>query len=95
MLAPTGKEIKEALAHKIMGYDAWVWDPINKIEHAMQLVPKMREKGWLFSMNTVRGDPDYIVEFRYPQEYRAIYANGADENPARAISLAAYEALCR
>ena len=89
---PTDKEIKEALAHKIMGYDAWVWDPLHKIEHAMQLVPKMREKGHNFDFMTDRDSGDYIACF-YPRETG--YALYTDENPARAISLAAYEAICR
>lgn len=91
---PTDKEIKEALAHKIMGYDAWVWDPLNKIEHAMQLVPKMKEKGWLFSTLNFEFSDVYDVEF-FALGNSDQYTIGSDENLARAISLAAYEAVCR
>ena len=92
-MTPTDKEIKEALAHKVMGYDAWVWDPLNKIEHAMQLVPKMREKGWWWN-GSIRGDSgEYDMVF-YSIDHE-LEISSAGPSPARAISLAAYEVVCR
>ena len=89
----TDKDIKEALAIKVMGYDAWVWDPLNKIEHAMQLIPKMREKGWLWD-GSIRGDSgEYDMAF-YNQDIDG-EESAVHNNPARAISMAAYEAVCR
>lgn len=89
----TDKEIEQALAIKVMGYERpWTWHPLTRVEHAMQLVPKMREMGNNFDLMVNRDGEGYIAFF-YPRERG--YSMHSDENPARAISLAAYEAVCR
>ena len=90
----TDKEIESALAQKVMGYERpWTWHPLTRIEHAMQLIPKMREKGWGWD-GSIRGDSgEYDMAF-YSIEHE-LETSSVHRSPARAISMAAYEAICR